>query len=828
MTEVIYRDYQNDADQKIRAAVRQGLKRILLVAPTGCHASGTGILMYDGSVIDVTEVKVGDLLMGPDSGPRKVMQLHHGREGMCRITPKKGEHFSVNKGHILSLIRTGSGDIEDISVSDWQKKSKTYKHIMKLRRAPVNFATEQKLSIDPYFVGVLIGDGCLTNGVGVCTPDKEIIEEIYRQAEIHKLTVRVDEDKRSKADSYYLTTGHIGGKPNPLAEKLKAIGLFAKKSGSKFIPNEYKTTSRSNRLSLLAGLIDTDGYINGTVDYVTKSPVLADDIRFLARSLGLAVTLSECIKGYGSEFTATYYRLCISGDLYVIPCRVERKKPSPRLQIKNPLLTGFSIEEVGDGEYYGFEVDRDHLYLTGDFIVHHNSGKTMMGTRILNGAAKKAKSGIWVAPRREIITQTSEKLDDLNCSHGIIMAGHNPSTMSYVQVASIQTYHRRKNNKNFKKPNGNVVIFDEAHLSMADSWQEMAADYSGAIIIGLTATPCRTDGKGLGSFWETLIEVTTVEKLMVDGWLVRPEFYGPIKMLDLSGVHSRGGDFVKEELGNVMDKPALIGDIVDDWTKRAMGMPTVLFASTVAHSIHCAEAFNAAGFKFLHLDGKTPKEERDEILGKLDRGEIDGVTNCQVLQEGWDQPRVSCLVDAQPTKSYGRFLQKTGRILRPCEGKTRALVIDHAGNVYRHGFPEEAGNWDLNDKTKITEIRAEKRERVDEPQTCRHCMAIYKGSICPDCGAQMTRKAIELNMEEGRLAKVKKGKKQVSSTAEKQKFWLECLFKCSHRNLKVGAAAWMFKKKVGTWPGNNLKRVPRSEQWQLFAKDFIEITKQAA
>lgn len=448
------------------------------------------------------------------------------------------------------------------------------------------------------------------------------------------------------------------------------------------------------------------------------------------------------------------------------------------------------------------------------------SGKTIIGTNVLNSAASKSKSGIWVAPRREIVKQTSEKLEHIGCDHGILMAGHDRRITTKIQVASIQTYHRRKNNKNFHVPPGNVIVFDEAHLSLAKSWQEMASDYPGAVLLGLTATPCRGDGAGLGSFWQTMIEVTTVEQLMIDGWLVRAKFFAP-QMPDLEGVHTRAGDYVKEEVGERMDKAHLVGDIVDNWIKYSEQRPTVVFASTVAHSMHIAEAFNAAGYRFEHLDGKTPREERDGILGRLEAGDINGVSNCQVLHEGWDQPAVSCMVDAQPTKSYGRHLQKVGRILRPAVEKNDALVIDHAGNVYRHGFPEEAGGWTLDDSVKIQNVRKEKRKDEHQLQTCRHCFTVFEGHICPACGTAMTKKARNVNIEEGRLIEVKKKARKL----DKQATWLECLFQASYKNLKVGAAAHMYRKKIGTWPGHNLKRVPRSTEWQLFAKDFIEKTR---
>ena len=416
--------------------------------------------------------------------------------------------------------------------------------------------------------------------------------------------------------------------------------------------------------------------------------------------------------------------------------------------------------------------------------------------------------------------QTSEKLDHIGCDHGILMAGHNRNMLPKVQVASIHTYHRRKNNKHFQMPGGHVIVFDEAHLSLARTWQEMADDYQHSILLGLTATPCRGDGAGLGSFWETMIEVTTVEQLMEDGWLVRPKFFAP-SMPDLKGVHTRAGDYVKEEVGERMDKAHLVGDIVDNWIKYSEQRPTVVFASTVAHSRHITEAFNAAGYRFEHLDGKTPKEERDGILGRLDSGDINGVSNCQVLHEGWDQPTVSCMVDAQPTKSYGRHLQKVGRILRPAAEKDDAIVIDHAGNVYRHGFPEEAGGWTLDDTVKIQEVRKEKRKNEHQLQTCRHCFTVFEGHVCPACGSAVTAKARQLNTEEGRLIEVKRKKRSKYDGDDKQRIWNECIWKAYHKNLKCGAAAHMYKKKTGVWP-RKLDGMPQGEEWQLSAKYFLD------
>ena len=451
------------------------------------------------------------------------------------------------------------------------------------------------------------------------------------------------------------------------------------------------------------------------------------------------------------------------------------------------------------------------------------SGKTVIGSTILKAASEKFNRGIFVAPRREIILQTSRKLDEIGLQHGIIMADEKTkrSVLSMVQVCSVQTLSSRLKSKRMEPPPANIVIFDEAHLSIADSWQRVADEYPGAILIGLTATPCRGDGRGLGSLYDELIEVTTVQELIDQGILVPPKIYAPT-IPDLTGVKTTAGDFNKGELELVMDKTAMVGHIYDDWKERCSDRKTVIFASGVKHSLHIKELFESKGVAIAHIDGHTEKQDRDEILGDLASGKIQAVTNAQVLQEGWDEPSISAMILARPTKSYALYLQQIGRGLRCHEGKTDCTVIDHAGNVYRHGYPQDAGGWTLDPDTKISDIRKEKADSEPAIITCRNCWHTYSSlPACPSCGCVPEQKGQAISMKEGRLREVPR-KKKVQH--DKQKVWLECLFKASHRGLKTGAAAHMYKKVTGVWP-RKLERVPKDQQWQMLAKDFIRATK---
>lgn len=352
----------------------------MVVAPPGCHARGTKILMFDGSTKNVEDILVGDELMGPDSTSRTVLSLARGREEMRKVTPLRGsDSFIVNKNHILSLHvsndanRKGSpGFVDNIKVIDLEKKSKTYRHYRKLRRVGVDFSTKN-LSVNPYFLGVLLGDGSISGGfVGVTTMDEEIRQEFFAYAQGFPGTyIREAPKTNSKASTWFIS--YKRGLPNPAVTKLKTTGAYGKVCGDKFIPMDYKTGDRDQRLQLLAGLMDTDGSMsNNCFDFCVKSKQLLDDVVFVARSLGF--TVSTGVRVINS---VNYYRCQISGDTSKIPTKLKHKQAEPRKQIKNHLVSGFNIEHLPEDDYFGFELDKDHLYLTEDFVVHHNTGKSL-------------------------------------------------------------------------------------------------------------------------------------------------------------------------------------------------------------------------------------------------------------------------------------------------------------------------------------------------------------------------------------------------------------------------------------------------------------------
>jgi superfamily II DNA or RNA helicase len=296
-------------------------------------------------------------------------------------------------------------------------------------------------------------------------------------------------------------------------------------------------------------------------------------------------------------------------------------------------------------------------------------GKTVIFAEIIRCFVSRYKPVLVLTHRREIITQTSQKLRDLDIPHGIIMAGTQPRPLEAVQVAAIQTLHRRAIHAGtMPLPPADLLVIDEAHHCPANTYRKIIEAYPDAVLLGLTATPCRGDGRGLGGIFQVIIECPQVAELIEQKYLVRTRVYAPVNP-DLKGVRTVAGDYNERQLAERMDRAKLVGDIVTHWHKFSERRKTVAFAVNVSHSIHLRDEFIKSGVRAEHIDGSTPKPERDASLDRLASGEIDLITNCMVLTEGWDMPAVSCCILARPTKKMGLFRQMIGRVLRPADGK---------------------------------------------------------------------------------------------------------------------------------------------------------------
>lgn len=336
-----------------------------------CNRIGTEILMFDGTIKKVEDVVPGDLLMGPDSRPRTVLSTTRGVGPLKKITPTKGEPWVCNDKHILTLVEAGKDELYDIEITEFERlRDKRKYDRSRLVRTGVDFPIRQKLPLPPYLVGLWIGDGTTTSP-NITTADPEIVEYLFDVSKMLECQANLLTPKGG-CNNVSLTTG-AGSHPNHVWDALKENRRDS--DGVKHIQHKYLTANRQDRLELLAGILDSDGHLDtGCFEVTSKYKHLADQYAFLARSLGFAAYVKQkkaSIKSIGYEGVA--WRVSISGDVDQIPCKLPRKQAAPRRQRKSVLRTNFTIEDIGEGEYAGFELDGDGRYLLADFTITHNS-----------------------------------------------------------------------------------------------------------------------------------------------------------------------------------------------------------------------------------------------------------------------------------------------------------------------------------------------------------------------------------------------------------------------------------------------------------------------
>jgi DNA repair protein RadD len=429
------------------------------------------------------------------------------------------------------------------------------------------------------------------------------------------------------------------------------------------------------------------------------------------------------------------------------------------------------------------------------------SGKTVIASELIRRWVAQYRRTLFLAHRREIIGQTSAKLTANCVRHGIIMSAVDPRPMEPVQVASIDTLLvRGVRSSAMDLPPADLVIFDEAHRARGRTREHLLSLYPNAVLLGMTATPCRGDGRGLGNLFDVMIEAPQIAELIVGGFLVKSRVYAPVDP-DLKGVRTEKGDYVISHLASRMNTEGLVGDIVEHWHKHGEQRRTIAFAVDVAHSVAIRNQFLGAGVRAEHLDGETPLPERADILARLASGETKVVSNCMVLTEGWDCPPVGCAVLARPTKQMGLFRQMVGRVLRPADGKPDAVILDHSGAVFRHGLPEDHVEWTLDVDGRAATPAQEKRKAGKEPalRECPSCKAVMVKPPCYHCGWEPKPRARDVEFEDGTLGLVVGGKSRVRQYTSDQKItWHRMLIgEALRRGKNPNWAFYLFRDKFG-------------------------------
>lgn len=758
MSKITLRPYQQTAVDEIREALVK-YRRVLFQLPTGggkCFGADTPILMFDGSIKMVQDVKAGDLLMGDDSTPRKVISTCIGHEEMFRITPIKGTPFECNKSHILSLRysdKAHGNAIRNVCVDEYLKLRCSQKHLLKLYRSGVEFE-HQDLPIDPYILGLWIADGTKTNGcteISVNKRDNEIIKYLI------SIGGRFLPDNKRGLNYHRITLSGIRNKNGNRVNSNIYRDEFKKCLFNQHydigIPDEYKINSKYNRLQLLAGILDGDGNtdcIKSGYEITTKYKRLADDILYLSRSLGLAayvhtkkVDLSK-IKNCVSTDIRTYYRITISGFCESIPLKLVRKRSLSRKMNKNVLNVGFSIESIGLGTYYGFEIiGNNRLFLLGDFTVAHN---TVCFSYMAKSSQKYNRKVLIISDRTEILMQNGGALERFGMDVYYINPSRRSVPTKNISVGMAQTLKRR-----IEKPEWeayvrslDLVIIDECHAATSDFIHNYLSNK--CFVLGCTATPRRYGNTTqLGSLYAAMVQGISTRELVDMGYLAKPHLYSvAAPKLDIP-IDQGIGDYNRKALAAKYEDRILYKGVVSEWMRLTPNTKTIVFCCSSKQTIDVCKEFNEIGVSARYVlsgefeDDSDYSGNRSDIFQAFKNNEFTVLVNLNIATAGLDVPDIQTVILNFATVSITRYRQAMGRGCRVCDGKTDFNVLDCGENTRRHGGFLSEQNWCLWHDThtgdgmqmlkKCDETKPDRNGKLGcgtmIPNTCK---------VCPKCG----------------------------------------------------------------------------------------------
>ena len=376
-------------------------------------------------------------------------------------------------------------------------------------------------------------------------------------------------------------------------------------------------------------------------------------------------------------------------------------------------------------------------------------GKSVCASEIIEGAINKGTVVWFLVHRRELIRGMSKTLYAANIPHSFIANGFHYDSSASVFICSVGTLRTRLG----KVPDCDLLVVDECHHIAATTYTDIIEHVPNAKLIGLTATPWRSDGIGLGRWFQSMVLAPDLAWLIEHGRLSKYKIFAPPPP-DLSGVKSVDGDYIKGALAKAMDKPKITGNAIEHYQELCHGKRAVVFCVSIDHSKHVAQQFRDAGIPAAHIDG-TMDDERDATFDAFERGEILVLCNVDLVSEGVDVPAIEAVILLRPTKSLVHFLQSIGRALRISKGKFWAYVLDHAGNSLVHGLPDDPREWTLEDREK----KAKSAPREVSIVQCPECWHVYKPQqTCPQCGHKMPIQARKVEEVDGKLEEVTREK----------------------------------------------------------------------
>lgn len=411
------------------------------------------------------------------------------------------------------------------------------------------------------------------------------------------------------------------------------------------------------------------------------------------------------------------------------------------------------------------------------------AGKTVLFAEMAQRSQQLGNTVWFLVHRRELLDQTVKTFEKFNIP------------LDSIHIGMVATYANHLD----KYPAPDFIIFDECHFSAANTWQKIIDRFPKAKICGLTATPCRLDGKPLGAIYDSMVTGITAKELIAAGYLSDYRYFAP-GVTDLSGLTKRGKDFDAESATELLSTKAVFGDVIKHYKQYADGLQTICYCATIKHSEAMAAEFQAAGVNAIHFDGNTPTAERKDIIKRFRDGEIRILCNVDLISVGFDVSDCWCCILLRPTTSTALFIQQSMRAMRPQEGKT-AVILDHVNNYERHGLPDDDRNWSLGSTMKQKPAYGEDGQLL--VKQCKNCFFTYKAGppACPACGykPELTPQEIK-NIKAIHLEEIKRDYKQQASEAVKEKTpeqcetLLELQAYAKQHGFKPGWA-WIFWKK---------------------------------
>lgn len=419
------------------------------------------------------------------------------------------------------------------------------------------------------------------------------------------------------------------------------------------------------------------------------------------------------------------------------------------------------------------------------FVAPCGAGKTLVMAYMAEKAAERKMRTLFLVHRRELIEQAIETFRIMNLRFGVIAPGYSTDS-EYIQIGSVQTVARRIGGL----PEQDLIILDECHHATASTWLSILRFFSKAKVVGLTATPARLSGEGLGSVFDALVIGPRAKDLIKRGYLAPYKYYAPPITADLDNVKTVRGDYDSTEISLRMDRPKIIGDAIAHYKQLAMGTQAIAYCAGRKHSINTAEMFKLAGIHAVHVDAKTPAADRKQAMQDFRDKKITVLCNCDLFGEGVDVPGMETVILLRPTKSLTLYIQQSMRGMRPDKSnpKKQAIILDHVGNVMRHGLPDADRDWSLEGKKKTSRKSQAAEVAI---KVCNNCFSAHDPApICPYCGYQYPIENRDIKQHQGSLKEYTEVEKKERRTEVGRSTTLEDLQRIAEeRGYKAG---WVY------------------------------------